>query len=546
MICYSFPEPTYFIFVPDLSILYYSHLPATILALVVGIFVYFSGRKFLLNQLLFLITLSFALWNIINLIAWTNIHSDFILFSWSFFGILSALISIFSIYFVYVFLEKKDVTLRVKGIFLALLAPVIVLAPTVHTLSGFNITECDAFGFENLTYEAYYSSLGGIAIIWIFALLVKHYRRAARDFKKQILLVGVGIELFLLSFFVTTFVATYFSNIGVLESSELESYGLFGMIIFMVYIGILLVRFKTFRVSLIASQALIVALLVLIGAQFTYARSTTSLLLNAVALILTAAIGIVLIRSVKREIKQREHIETLVGELEKANKQQIVLLHFITHQIKGFVTKSKNIFASLLDGDLGKIPDEARPFVEEGLRSDTKGVETIQEILNAANIQSGKVSYTMSPISLHELTTDIVRDLKPNADAKGLALRIIVSEGDFTIQGDRMQLTNAIKNLIDNSIKYTPKGSVDISLVREKEKIRLVVKDTGVGITPEDMGVLFTEGGHGKESSKVNVESTGFGLYIVKNIIEAHHGTVWAESEGVNKGSRFTVELPIG
>ena len=55
---------------------------------------------------------------------------------------------------------------------------------------------------------------------------------------------------------------------------------------------------------------------------------------------------------------------------------------------------------------------------------------------------------------------------------------------------------------------------------------------------------VFTEGGHGKESSKVNVESTGFGLYIVKNIIEAHQGKVWAESEGKDKGSRFIVELP--
>ncbi len=56
---------------------------------------------------------------------------------------------------------------------------------------------------------------------------------------------------------------------------------------------------------------------------------------------------------------------------------------------------------------------------------------------------------------------------------------------------------------------------------------------------------LFTEGGHGAESRKVNVDSTGFGLYIVKNIIEAHKGRVWAESEGAGKGAKFTVELPI-
>jgi signal transduction histidine kinase len=77
-----------------------------------------------------------------------------------------------------------------------------------------------------------------------------------------------------------------------------------------------------------------------------------------------------------------------------------------------------------------------------------------------------------------------------------------------------------------------------------KGKAAFKVEDTGVGITKEDMACLFTEGGHGKESQKVNVESTGFGLYIVKSIIEAHKGKVWAESDGAGKGSRFIVELP--
>ena len=74
--------------------------------------------------------------------------------------------------------------------------------------------------------------------------------------------------------------------------------------------------------------------------------------------------------------------------------------------------------------------------------------------------------------------------------------------------------------------------------------VHLEIRDTGVGISEEDMKNLFTEGGHGKNSQKVNVESTGFGLYIVKNIIEAHGGKVWAESEGEGKGARFIVELP--
>ena len=98
---------------------------------------------------------------------------------------------------------------------------------------------------------------------------------------------------------------------------------------------------------------------------------------------------------------------------------------------------------------------------------------------------------------------------------------------------------------MENSIKYTREGSIKISLSKkENGRIFFVIKDTGVGITPEDKKNLFMEGGRGKDSVKINVDSTGYGLYSVKLIVEAHKGKVWAESEGLNQGSSFFVELP--
>ena len=83
-----------------------------------------------------------------------------------------------------------------------------------------------------------------------------------------------------------------------------------------------------------------------------------------------------------------------------------------------------------------------------------------------------------------------------------------------------------------------------VGLSKKDGKIILSIKDTGVGISEEDKTHLFTEGGRGKESLKVNVHSTGYGLYIAKGVVEAHHGRIWAESEGADKGSAFFVELP--
>lgn len=263
-----------------------------------------------------------------------------------------------------------------------------------------------------------------------------------------------------------------------------------------------------------------------------------------VTLLFLAIIGYLLIQSFRNEIRQRLEIERLAGQLQLSNERQSTLIRFITHQLKGFMAKSRNIFSMIQEGDFGPVPEQMKPLMTEGFNSATKGAQTIQEILNASNIKSGKVEYAKDPFDLAELVRSVVAVLSPNAQAKGLELSLTGADEPLTRVGDRMQMENAIKNLIDNSIKYTPQGSVSVSLTHEPKAVRLTISDTGVGITREDMTNLFTEGGHGKESQKVNVDSTGFGLYIVKNIVEAHGGKVWAESEGAGKGSRFVVDLP--
>ena len=113
----------------------------------------------------------------------------------------------------------------------------------------------------------------------------------------------------------------------------------------------------------------------------------------------------------------------------------------------------------------------------------------------------------------------------------------------YNVSGDVFWLREAINNLIDNSIKYTKTGTITTMLSDGNGKVKFTIKDTGIGITDEDKKNLFTEGGRGKDSVKTNVDSTGYGLYTVKLVIEAHKGKVWAESEGEGKGSTFHVEL---
>jgi len=546
MICNLYQEPLYLIFatgVPDL--LYYSHLPAATLALVTGAFVYFNGRKKLLNQLLFVIAIFFSLWTLVSLIAWTNIHSDFLLFVWTFYGVLSSFISMFCVYLIYVFLEGRDITGFQKLLFILLLTPVMLLASTDVSLRGFDITQCDAFAYEGLAFKLYHTGLGVVAMVWILGLLVRKYRTATSDFRKQIVLMGVGVEFFLLSFFTMTFLGTYLTSVGILPDSSPELYGLFGMIIFMVFLGVMIVRFKTFNVGLVASQALVIALVILIGSQFTYVRSTTSVVLSSITLVLTIVAGYILVRSVKREIEQREVVESLAKTLDETNGRQETLIHFIGHEVKGFLTKDTGAFSSLIGGDFGPLPEPLKPFVTRALLESRGGADSVAQILKASNLKKGTVTYAKEPFDLKDLVAKAVEKGQLSAEQKGLNLTFSAGEGSYTMLGDAPQLSDhVLRNLIDNAVNYTPTGTIAVMLKNENGKLIFAVKDSGVGITAEDKKRLFTEGGHGKDSQKINAHSTGYGLYIAKNITEAHGGTIRAESEGEGKGSTFIAEFP--
>ena len=150
----------------------------------------------------------------------------------------------------------------------------------------------------------------------------------------------------------------------------------------------------------------------------------------------------------------------------------------------------------------------------------------------------------MKNIDLKEIVLKTINDKKLAIEAKGLKVETEINDGGYNIMGDSFWLSELVNNLIENSIKYTPAGKISVGLEDGDGKIKLYVKDTGMGITEEDKKGLFTEGGRGKDSVRMNVDSTGYGLYTVKLIVEAHRGRVWAESAGPGQGSTFFVELP--
>ena len=307
-----------------------------------------------------------------------------------------------------------------------------------------------------------------------------------------------------------------------------------------------IVKHNMFNIKIVATEFLVAFLVSFLMIDLLFSQEMSAMYVKPIFLSLIIIVSILLIRGVYREIAQREEIEKQEKALELANAGQVNLIHILNHQIKGFLTVGKLAISEVLNGFYGGVQEPAKKILEDGLESITEGVNFTTYILNASSVANGTMHYVMSAFDFKKVVEDVVAAEKENADKKKLALSVEIPEGQYNITGDPTQLREVVKNLTHNAIVYTPSGEVRVSLVRKDDKFILSVKDTGIGIAPEDKTKLFTEGGRGKDSLLVNTESTGYGLSFVKGVVLAHHGTARAESEGSGKGSTFVVELPAG
>lgn len=560
MICYYYSDPVWWIFTSELpQLLYYSHITVFSVTLFVGLFVLFYGRKFLLNKLLFFLSLSFAAWVFINLVVWGSNNSNLTMSVWPYFGTLQAAIAMLSIYLIYVFLFNKDISFKLKLLLTGLALPVILFAPTDLTVNGFNLAWCDAFEYENVVMLTYYSLLGFVAMLWIAILSIKEYIKpkdgSSHRSKTEILLMGIGIETFLFLFFFLTYIGSLLAGMNLVDDSELEFYAIFGMGIFIVILGILSVRFRIFNIGLVASQALVLSLIILVGSQFTFSTSTTSIVLTAITLVLVGFVGIILIRSVKKEIKQRQELEILTKQLESANdrlkeldKLKSEFVSIASHQLRSPITAIRGYASMLIEGSYGKIPKKATEALERIENSSKLMAGSIEDYLNISRIESGNMKYNKADFNLRDEVEHVCDDLRSDAMKQGL---VLIFRTDLNSRGvinaDIGKTVQIIQNLITNSIKYTKKGTIKVFVHDDitRKKIFVDVVDTGIGMNEKTLESIFQKFERADNANLVNIKGTGLGLFVALKMAEGMGGKITAHSEGDEKGSRFTLELPL-
>lgn len=355
-------------------------------------------------------------------------------------------------------------------------------------------------------------------------VLYKKIEQAKGDQRRQIMLMFTGMSLTAGLLLLFSFILPIgFQNFDFVPFGALF---IFPVIVFTAY-AIYIV--ELFHVKNLFAGIFTFFLCVFSLVELIVSNNIEQLLLRILVFILTLILSIQLVKN--------------TFEIELANEQKSELMTFATHEIRTPITIMRGYAAILLDGDKGQISPQVVDLLQKIMISGNEVISLLSQYLNKSKIELGQLQYVFLKVDVVQLVNEVLTTFQVNAEQKGLYLtEVLPTREKLFVTADQGKLKEVIINLIDNSIKYTPKGSVTVSVERHEDKILIKIVDTGVGIGEDTMQVLFKEFSRA-DIQKVNILGTGLGLYLAKIFINAHNGRIWAESEGKGKGAQFYVEL---
>jgi signal transduction histidine kinase len=521
----------------------YSHLlPVGILGSM-AIFIITKSRK-ALNVSFFFFVLFLSAWLIADWVTWTSNSYFRVNAFWSTLDLLDIMMFLTAIYFYYVFLTGKEIGAKAKFAIFTVLAWPLYLTLTGQSIIGFNHAQCESLENDWLTNYRFLVEAGSVVTIIVLSILEWRRKEVVVD-KKSFLIVTVSMFGFLVTF----------SLSGLISSLtfiyEVQLYGMFALPVFIGFMVFAINRYDIFELKSFNIQLLSWVLVALVGSEYFFLNSTTESTLNTITLLTSVFIVITLSKSIRKENRDRKKIEYLNKGLIASNKaladsnaQKTEFISIASHQIRGPLTSIKGYASMILEGDVGKVEGLLRDGIETMFKSAQSLVVLVGDYLDISRMDQGKMKYDFSDFDLVEVAGQVVKEMQPNVKISRLTLELDAEEGaDFFIHADQGKLKQVMSNLVDNSVKYTSIGGITIVLRREKDKIIIKIKDTGIGIDADVIPKLFERFTRAPDAGQTNMLGTGLGLFVARKMVEAHRGRIWVESPGRHKGTTFSIEL---
>lgn len=237
--------------------------------------------------------------------------------------------------------------------------------------------------------------------------------------------------------------------------------------------------------------------------------------------------------------KEKNDIEYL-KKLERMRKE---FLANVSHELRTPIFTIQGYIETLLHGAIND-PKVNKIFLEKANTHTINLSNLLNDLIDISMIESGEMRLSFRYFDITDFLKKLLDEMKPAAEGKNISLNLVTDKSKINVFGDKDKLRQVIVNLIQNSIKYTEKGKVEVILEEGEKHCRISVKDTGIGIPERDLSRIFERFYRVDKARSRSVGGTGLGLAIVKHIVEAHDSKIEVKSK-LNEGSEFSFRLKV-
>lgn len=526
-----------------------SCLITTVLSLLLGAFVYFENKKALLNQLWAAVSFVVATWSL-GFLGVVIANSERIAFrSQILLDIAAIFIPVFLLHFTFVFLNP-DRQKRIKKYATQIRVTYLLgIGFALFSLSPFfkkEMTPIFDFRFwvePGKLYFLFPLFFAGFTL-YAFYLLTKGYFKTKGIKKTQIKYILIAV-----AFGLGGGITNFFPQL-----IKIYPAGNYFVAFYVLFVGYTITRYRFLNLRVVMTEILTAMISVALFIDIFLATSLPIVLFKVAVFFIFVYFGILLIKSVHKEIKRRKQFEKISIQLRLANvklkkldQAKSEFLAIASHQLRTPLTAVRGYLSMMRRGTYGKPPTEFLEPLREVYQSTIRLVALTNRLLNVSRIETGKFNMNVQNASLEKLISSVLEELKPQAEEKNLYLKLQKSKEKISLlQIDSEKMRQVLLNLIDNGLKYTQKGGIKISLYStNSQKVRMMIEDTGVGMSKEELGKIFESFSRGLAGRKFHSAGAGLGLYIAKKFVQLHQGKIWATSPGKNQGSTICIELPL-
>lgn len=502
-------------------------------AIIFGLFIFLKNWKNKINYTFFLLSTSFAVWSF-SYCRWLSVITFSEALFWS--KMLNFGATFIPIFYLHWILSILGITKEKKGIL----------------IFGYIITFFFAFFSFSSAYISsvapvrdflYWPQAGFLYVIFLilgyFGLVGYGIRELLRARKKtnniekihQINYVILG-SLFGFGGGATNFPLMF--GVGIIPPI-----GQTFVVLFVVVFALATLRYHLFEIKIILTETLVFTMAFIIIFLFFLMPTIFLKALIGIIFILFCLFGYYLVRAIHQEVSQKE-------EAERISKMKTEFISIVSHQLRTPLASIRGYASMLKNGDYGFLSESAKTPINYIYESSVGMIKLVNGLLSISRLEKGKIELKIQNVSIDSLLKSCIEDVHLSAKEKGLLLKYKILEKKIPlIKADPEKLKQSFSNIINNAILYTLKGKVEILLSKEKNNVVIQIKDTGIGIDPEDQKKIFKSFSRGQSGTELYTQGTGLGLYVAKSFVEMHNGTVKVFSKGKDKGTTFTVKLPI-